>query len=141
MENSYKVNYNIKDLNTWLVEGKQGKKFYSISLPEQVGIEMYPGKKVKLSFTTSEKFVYNNDFGKAGDKSLFIIPNFEYNINVWDEENKVSLTATDQSKIIISGKRMLEVIGQYVPNVKIIETKPKVKNLINIPNHTNLPTL
>ncbi len=129
MEKSYKINYNIKDIKTWKNESATGKIFYSLTFPEQLGKDKFEGKNVRVSFTTAEKFVFENTFGVSGDRTLYIVPTFDYTISGWDIDNKISLTEKD--KIIVNGSKIVELIRKYVPKAKVqlTEYKPKEKEV------------
>ncbi len=119
---SVRINYSTKELNTFLVESKtEGKQdFYSIVLPKAVAEARMPGQDVKLSFTTSTKFVYNNEYGeKPFAKTLFIIPTFEYTINIWNGKEAV--------KQVVDGNTIVDIIKNYVPSAKIKEVEYKAK--------------
>ncbi len=114
---STKITYNSKDLNTWECKSnKTGKPFYSITLPEQFQNERFPNRDLKISFIISPKFLFDNSqYSKVYDKAMFIVPEHDFKLNIYDYDLEKAIEKP------LKGKDIIQIIKDYVPKSKIID--------------------
>ncbi len=112
------VKYNNENMGTWKKHSeKSGKDFYSINVPAKQASN-------RISFILQPKFVYtdekkNKETGTIGNQNIYIMKEWEYNLNVYNVDSKVGTNKK------ITGVQVLDLIKANVTPVEFIQTTDK----------------